>query len=119
MKRSLQIPALITAAVLSVTGCVIVVNDEQADAEWIGSYETQSEARSAANAELRDRVGQRLSAEPRLQGEDISVSASDGTVTLRGEVADPGLIEQAIDAASAVDGVRRVVAKLTVEVRPG
>ena len=119
MRRNFLIPVLITVAVLPVTGCVIVVNDEQADAEWIGSYEAHSDTRSAANADLRDRVGQRLSAEPRLQGQDISVSAKDGTVTLRGEVAEPGLIEQAIDAASAVDGVRRVVARLAVEVRPG
>ncbi len=119
MRRNSLIPALIMVAVLPFTGCVIVVNDEQADAEWIGSYETDSETRSAANADLRERVGRRLSAEPGLQGQDISVSAKDGTVTLRGQVAEPGLIEQAIDAASAVDGVRRVVARLTVEVRPG
>lgn len=119
MKRRRLSTVLIMAALLPVTGCVIVVNDEQADAEWIGSYETHSETRSAANADLRDRVGQRLSAEPVLARQDISVSARDGTITLRGQVAEPGMIEQAIEAASAVDGVRRVVARLTVEVRPG
>lgn len=119
MRMRTPILLLSLIGLLSSTACVIVVNDEEADAEWIGSYETDSALRSAANDDLRDRVGQRLAEVPRLRGEDISVTADGGVVTLRGKVDDPALVQQAVDETAAVEGVRRVIAKLTVEVRPG
>ncbi len=54
-----------------------------------------------------------------LRDEDISVTASNGVVTLRGKVGDPAVVQRAVDETATVAGVRRVVAKLTVEVRPG
>lgn len=119
MRPKILILTLTLIGVLSSTGCVIVVNDEQADAEWIGSYETDSDARDAANEDLRDRVGQHLADVAQLRDEDISVTASNGVVTLRGKVADPALVQRAVDETAAVAGVRRVVAKLTVEVHAG
>ncbi len=119
MRARTLILSLSLIGVLSSTACVIVVNDEEADAEWIGSYETDSDARNAANNDLRDRVGQRLAEVAQLRDEDISVAASNGVVTLRGKVGDPAVVQHAVEETAAVAGVRRVVAKLTVEVRAG
>ncbi len=119
MRARTLILSLSLIGVLSSTACVIVVNDEEADAEWIGSYETDSDARNAANNDLRDRVGQRLAEVAQLRDEDISVTASNGVVTLRGKVGDPAVVQRAVDETAAVAGVRRVVAKLTVEVQAG
>lgn len=119
MRVTTLILSLALLGVLSSAGCVIVVNDDEADAEWIGSYETDSDARNVANTDLRDRVGQRLAEVAQLRDEDISVTASNGVVTLRGKVGDPAVVKRAVDETVAVEGVRRVVAKLTVEVRPG
>ena len=103
MRARTLILSLSLIGVLSSTACVIVVNDEEADAEWIGSYETDSDARNAANNDLRDRVGQRLAEVAQLRDEDISVAASNGVVTLRGKVGDPAVVQRAVDR----DGCRR------------
>ena len=42
-----------------------------------------------------------------------------GVVTLRGEVTDLQVLERAVNAAAAVDGTRRVVSKLEVELPAG
>lgn len=112
--------ALLTASLMAVMlagGCVIVVNDDEADAEWVGSYDHDSAVE--ANQELRDRVGERLAQSAQLRGENIKVSADNGIVTLTGNLGDAALVQQAVEAAAAVDGVRRVVARLTVEVGTG
>ena len=104
-------------AVMSAGGCVIVVNDDEADAEWVGSYDHDRTVE--ANEELRDRVGELMAESEQLRDEDIKVSANNGIVTLTGNVGDAALVQQAVEAAAAVEGVRRVVARLTVEVGPG
>jgi len=117
---SVPLLASLTASLMAVMlagGCVIVVNDDEADAEWVGSYDHDSAVE--ANQELRDRVGERLAESAQLRGENIKVSADNGIVTLTGNLGDAALVQQAVEAAAAVDGVRRVVARLTVEVGTG
>jgi len=117
---SVPLLASLTASLMAVMlagGCVIVVNDDEADAEWVGSYDHDSAVE--ANQELRDRVGERLAQSAQLRGENIKVSADNGIVTLTGNLGDAALVQQAVEAAAAVDGVRRVVARLTVEVGTG
>jgi len=117
---SVPLLASLTASLMAVMlagGCVIVVNDDEADAERVGSYDHDSAVE--ANQELRDRVGERLAQSAQLRGENIKVSADNGIVTLTGNLGDAALVQQAVEAAAAVDGVRRVVARLTVEVGTG
>ncbi|MGB5248333.1 MAG: BON domain-containing protein [Gammaproteobacteria bacterium] len=114
-KRPGLLPAVASLLVaVSMTACVIVVNDDETDAEWVGSYD--HEGKVEADEELRDQVGARLAQSPRLRDEDINVSVDNGVVTLTGKVDDASLVPQAVEAAAAVEGVRRVVARLTVEV---
>ena len=112
MRRTLQIMAL--SALIGVSSaCVIVVGDDDGsvDATWASSYSTTD-----ADTELAHQVGESLDADPTLRTEDLQVSVRRGVVTLRGEVSDIPTLERAVDVANSVEGVRRVVSKLAVEV---
>lgn len=114
MRKALQITALSTLLGLS-SACVIVVDDGEGsvDASWASSYST-----TEADTDLAQEVGESLDADPVLRTEDLQVSVRRGVVTLRGEVSDIPTLERAIDVANSVEGVRRVVSKLAVEVSP-
>lgn len=114
MKQVLRLFAL--AAVLAMaSACVIVVDeaDGDVDAKWASSY-----ASTDADVALARRVGDDLEADPDLRTEDLQVDVRRGVVTLRGEVGSVRNLQKAIDTASSVDGVRRVVSRLKVEVSP-
>jgi osmotically-inducible protein OsmY len=110
--------AAVTAAGL-LGGCVVVVGDKDdgIEAGWASTYEEEAAVRRESNAVLADRVSRRLEEIPELASEDISVSASGEVVTLHGRLTDPARLGQAIAAAGEVDGVARVVSRITVDVR--
>ncbi|MGI9265341.1 MAG: BON domain-containing protein [Gammaproteobacteria bacterium] len=116
--KAISLTALLMTAVLS-TGCVIVVDgtEDSPDAHWIGDFETNVEVRRESNEELATRVSDRLAAEAALGNEDISVSASNRVVTLHGRLNDVASLEQAVDIAGEVEGVDRVVSRITLDVR--
>ncbi len=91
MRFSLPVLALATVALIS-SGCSSKPSDSQL----------------AAN--VQSKVG----ADPALQGQPISVTAKDGTVTLSGAVNGQGSRELAGRDASGVQGVRTVVNNLSV-----
>ena len=101
------------------TGCVIVVDgtDDSPDAHWIASYENDSDARRESNDILARKVSERLAEETSFDVDDISVSASSKVVTLHGRLYDVASLEQAVDIAGDVDGVDRVVSRITLDVR--
>lgn len=117
MKLVTAMTTLVLAGLFT-TGCIIVVDEKgETDAEWIGSYETKVEVRTESDRILAQRVSERLATEPDLRLEDISVSASNEVITLHGRVYDMATFQQAVEAALQVDGVERVVSRLTLDVR--
>jgi osmotically-inducible protein OsmY len=94
------------------SGCVIVVDEGEGDvdASWATSYSS-----TEADEELARRIGDAIEDDPRLRNEDLRVAVRRGVVTLRGEVTNLEVLEQAVNVAAAVDGTRRVVSKLEVE----
>ena len=93
MKGTLQATALAVLIAVA-SACVIVVDDE----------------------ELARQVGDTIEDDPLLRTEDLRVSVRRGVVTLNGEVSDIPTLERAVDVANSVEGVRRVVSRLAVEV---
>jgi osmotically-inducible protein OsmY len=65
-------------------------------------------------ARLEDRVKDRLAADRRLAGVDISVSAEGGAVRLRGVVPDARARKVAVSLAENTAGVEAVVDELAV-----
>jgi hypothetical protein len=61
------------------------------------------------DAQLAASVQKQIAADPALQGQQIAVSASNGTVTLTGSVSGQGSRELASNDASQVKGVKTVV----------
>lgn len=118
--RSIARSMLLTMIVLT-TGCVIVVDgtEDSPDAHWIGDYETKVEVRREENDVLAQRVSERLAQESSLNLEDIKVSASNSVVTLHGRLHDVETLQQTMDIAGSVDGVRRVVSRITLDIRGG
>lgn len=114
--RTTLILALVAASMLS-SGCIVVVKEGEWDAEWAGNYEHEASVRGAANAELSDRVSERLAGDSDLLLEDLSVTAEDEVVTLHGRVGDIESLRRAVELAGSVEGVRRVVSRVTVDIR--
>ena len=118
--KSTAMMAALSLTTLLASGCIIVVDEQgETDAEWIGSYETKVEVRSEADKRLARRVSEELANEPDLRLEDISVSASNEVITLHGRVNDMVTLNRAVEVAGKVEGVDRVVSRVTVDVRGG
>lgn len=115
MKQVTRLLGLAVVMVMS-AACVIVVDeaDGDVDAKWASSYSSTD-----ADVALARRVGEDLEADPDLRTEDLRVDVRRGVVTLHGEVESVRNLQKAIDTVSSVDGVRRVVSKLKVEVSAG
>lgn len=115
MKSVARILALV--GLMAMLGACVIVVDEgegEVDATWATSYST-----TEADSDLAHRVGDTLDADPLLRTEDLRVAVRRGVVTLNGEVTDLDALRRAVDTAASVEGVRRVVSKLTVEVSAG
>ena len=70
---------------------------------------------AASDAAITTTIKGKLVAHAELSAWDISVSTTDGRVTLSGEVDSPALIGEAITLVMEVDGVRDVASTLTVK----
>ncbi len=70
---------------------------------------------AATDAALTATIKGKLVADPKLSAWDISVSTSDGVVTLSGTVSEPALIGSAILMALETDGVNQVISTIKVE----
>lgn len=115
--RSLRSTTAAVAAALLVSGCVVVVDGEHGeDADWDvswGSHDDVSRVTTGQDDLAKD-VSSRIAADTTLNGQDITVSAREGVVTLHGRVDSLGALEHAMDVASQAPGVNRVVSRLTV-----
>lgn len=72
-------------------------------------------ADATADARITTTIKAKLVASPDLSALAISVSTTDGRVTLSGSVATPERIAEAIQLAYSVDGVREVISTLQVK----
>lgn len=73
-------------------------------------------ADATADARITTTIKAKLVADPDLSALSISVSTTDGRVTLSGSVSSPEKIAKAIRLAMGVDGVQEVVS--TIQVKP-
>lgn len=105
----------LVAALAMMSACVIVVddNEDEVEATWATNYSSTDE-----DVALARRIGEDLESDPGLRTEDLRVDVRRGVVTLRGEVSDVQALQKAIETASAVHGVRKVISRLKVEVSP-
>lgn len=69
---------------------------------------------AASDARITAEVKRKLLADPNLSSLDISVSTTDGRVTLSGKVASAELVGKAMLLAMETDGVREVISTLQV-----
>lgn len=121
--RSAAVVAM-AAAVLSSTGCVLVVGEGGAhrgtDVEWAS---TRGSTASAASRSVDDglvrEVESRVRMDTALQREDITVSSTGDVITLHGRVSDIAVLEHVMRVAAETPGVRRVVSRLTVTMEAG
>jgi hyperosmotically inducible periplasmic protein len=72
-------------------------------------------ADAAADARITAEIKRRLAADPELSAFTVSVSTTDGRVTLSGSVSSPELVGKAILLAMETEGVREVVSTLQVK----
>lgn len=125
--NSLFRSALVAAAAASLlSGCVIVIGDDDDYDDGLvysGDYddrpafvESSYDGGYPSENVLTD-VRTRFNEDTYLREEPILISASDGIVTLSGEVDSARTIERAVEVASQTAGVESVVLKvvLTVE----
>ncbi len=80
-------------------------------AESVGT----SVAKTAADTEITAEVKAKLLADSELSSLSISVSTTDGKVTLSGTASSPDKIAKAVKIAMSVDGVKQVVSTLQVK----
>jgi len=70
---------------------------------------------ATADARITTTIKAKLVADPDLSAISISVTTTDGKVTLSGSVTSPDKIAKAIQLAMAVDGVKEVVSTIQVK----
>jgi osmotically-inducible protein OsmY len=104
-------------SLLSLGGCVIVVDgkDGETEAKWASTWEEENETASEANKQLARDVSAALAADSQLLGEKIKVSARRGAVALHGKVGSAAAIDRALQVAADIPGVESVVSRLSVE----
>lgn len=79
----------------------------------------QAISNATADARITTKIKAKLLTDTKLSGWDISVSTTDGVVTLSGRVASAADIGKAMLLAMETDGVRQVISTLQVKPRGG
>lgn len=111
---------MVLAAGLTLGGCIVVIEKGDGEAEVrtqrevMVDHDVRREVRRTG-MEIAYDVRDAILADPELRDADIRISARDGTVRLRGEVASAALRDRAVDLAASVDGVQRVDSRLEVD----
>lgn len=107
------------AAATALSGCVIVIgNEDDYDDDLVYSDSYQDNVSRSATAypsgTVLGDVRTRFNDDQFLRDEPILISASDGVVTLSGEVDNARTIERAVDVARQTPGVDSVVLKVVL-----
>lgn len=112
MKKKLALALVMTTA-LSLGACVVVIGHGAEDGVYWGHEREEMGIRHDGDRLSRD-VARALATDQDLVAEKLSVSSKDGLVVLKGRVASIGMVERAMERASGVEGVTRVVSRITV-----
>ena len=113
MKRFLVLTVL--PAFLLLHGCVVVIGTEADDGVYFGDSDRNINGVQHDGDRLSRDVARAIASDADLVAEDISVSSEDGNVLLKGRVRGVNLLERALATARNVEGVERVVSKMTVD----
>ena len=121
MKRTIFIVWLMAFVTLSISGCIVVISDDEAGGvHWASEYdevrEQQNEARTQAAQAVLDDVRSGFDGDEFVREEPILIAAKDGVVTLSGEASSVEIVDRAVRIASATDGVDTVVSRVVVVV---
>ena len=119
MKRIVFYIWLIAFVSIAISGCVVVIGDEESDGvHWASEYdeirEQSNRERTDAAQALLDEVRRGLDGDEFLRREAILVSAKDGVITLSGEASSVGVVDRAVQIAVATDGVESVISRVVV-----
>lgn len=106
MSRWLVLLIIVSMVLMGVSGCVLVVADEDV------AHEIQVEKN---RSRLARSIASDLDGDASLRYSDIRVSEDDGVVTLYGDVDSVISLQYAMDVAARHRGVSTVVSHLTVQ----
>lgn len=110
--KDFRIVVLALVMGFALTGCVIVISDEGiSTADGIHAND------NSRDRALAGRVRDAFAADAALKDADITVSAHDGVVTLRGDLVRVADLERAVGLAKGTEGVDKVVSRLRLELR--
>lgn len=115
MKRSIQVSVLLSL-LLALQGCVIVIGHGTEDGVYWGGSGREEGGVQHDGDRLSRHVAKALAADADLVAQDIRVSSEDGLVVLKGRVKGVEMLDRALNTARAIEGVERVVSKMTVDV---
>jgi osmotically-inducible protein OsmY len=102
--RPIALPLLLIAVLMSAGGCATMV--------LTGGVEPQAPP-PRTEAALEQRVREALRDDGRVDATAIDVSAQEGDVTLIGQVPDRAAADRAVSTALSVDGVARIINRLS------
>lgn len=122
MRIATALAALMITSMLA--GCVVVVGDTDGmssdsgtHAYWAKDWSERTHEQENANRELASKVRQAFAKDQLLSHADITVDADVGVVTLHGHVQDKAVFDRAVDVAGRVEGVKKVVSKIVLDVK--
>lgn len=105
---------VVAALAVSLGGCVIVIGHGSEDRVYWGSHEREEMGVRHDGDRLSREVARALAADQDLVAGKLSVSSEDGVVVLKGRVTSAGMVERAMERAADVEGVTKVVSRITV-----
>ena len=114
MKANWKMLAVLPAFLL-MQGCVVVVGTDAEDGMYMASRDYDINGVQHDGDRLSKKVASAIAGDEDLVAEEIRVSSEDGIVVLKGRVGTVALLEKALAKAKAVEGVDRVVSKMTVD----
>ncbi|MBW3567307.1 MAG: BON domain-containing protein [Proteobacteria bacterium] len=114
MKANWKLLVLLPAF-LALQGCVVVIGTDAEDGVYFAGESREEGGIRHDGDSLSKHVARAIAGDADLVAEDLRVSSEDGVVVLRGRVHSVQLLEKALAAARDVEGVERVVSKMTVD----
>lgn len=106
---------LLVPVFLALQACVVVVGTDAEDGVDWGGNDREINGIQHDGDRLSKDVARAIAADEELVAEDVRISSEDHVVVLKGRVRSVALLERLLDAARAVEGVERVVSKMTVD----
>lgn len=104
----------ITLALSQLAGCAAAVVGGAAAGGYYVAKDERSLSTITADATITSKVKTKLIKDKHIQALDINVDTYEGVVTLHGNVPSDNIKERAIQLASSVKGVKKIVTKLVI-----